>query len=130
MQETVFLEPNNKMDPIIKMRRFVFNFSLYLGALTSIISLLFFDWKVAAGILIGLIMSLIGYQMIERMVITMPHNEKDGESKAKAGYVMRWGFYAFVLALFAWLGFPILAMLVGILCHKASLLMYTYKSNK
>lgn len=124
------MEPNNKMNPLMEMRRFVFNFSLLLGALTSIISLLFFDWKVGAGILIGLTMSLIGYQMIVHMVVSLPNNEKESESKGKSGYTMRWGFYALVLCLFAWLGFPVVAMLIGILCHKVALLMYTYKQNK
>jgi hypothetical protein len=113
------------MDHLKKMNRFIRRTTVGLSAGGSLLALWISGWQACLGVWIGAGTGLIGYQMIISMVGTLSGQE-DGRTKGTAGYAARYVVYALIFGLGSYLHFPVLSMLVGFLCHKASLFIYTY----
>lgn len=119
MQEIVFLAQNNyfKMSRPILVRTFL----LTIGA--SIIGMVLWDWKVFIGIWWGSFMGLIGYRMICSMVRNL--TVEDGKSQGMKSYAFRYMFYMIGMLGLVFLHIPVLAGLVGLMAHKAAILLST-----
>lgn len=83
---------------------------------------------IALGIIIGSLTGLLGFQMILRMSESIL--EDNGENGAYASYLNRYLFYMLVFALSIWRGIHVIALVVGMLVHKASILIYTWRHRK
>ncbi|MCF0259993.1 MAG: ATP synthase subunit I [Erysipelotrichaceae bacterium] len=80
----------------------------------------------AAGALIG----LAGLWMIIAQADSLSSDPASGKKKGAAGYAGRYVFYAVCLFFLTWCGLSPLAMLAGILCSKASLVIYALLHRK
>lgn len=84
---------------------------------------------IGIGICIGALSGLIGFNMIVQMADTI---EYYGNAKAKgsSNYALRYIIYALLFGISVYKGVHILALLVGMLCHKASILLYVFIHRK
>lgn len=113
------------MNELNGMNKKILNYSLGIVAIVCIVSfILFKDWKVVLGLLAGLAIALLGYRMIIAMMLSLRPDEKSGQKQGSLGYVVRYLFYICTFVLLVVLGIPVLALLVGFLCHKAAILLY------
>ena len=113
------------MNELNGMNKKILNYSLGIAAIACIVSfILFKDWKVVLGLLAGLAIALLGYRMIIAMTLSLRPDEKSGQKQGSLGYVVRYLFYICAFVLLVVLGIPVLALLVGFLCHKAAILLY------
>ncbi|MBB5185112.1 small-conductance mechanosensitive channel [Faecalicoccus acidiformans] len=113
------------MNELNGMNKKILNYSLGIVAIACIVSfILFKDWKVVLGLLAGLAIALLGYRMIIAMTLSLRPDEKSGQKQGSLGYVVRYLFYICTFVLLVVLGIPVLALLVGFLCHKAAILLY------
>ena len=113
------------MNELNGMNKKILNNSLGIVAIPCIVSFIFFkDWKVVLGLLAGLAIALLGYRMIIAMTLSLRPDEKSGQKQGSLGYVVRYLFYICTFVLLVVLGIPVLALLVGFLCHKAAILLY------
>lgn len=83
-----------------------------------------------SGILIGSLTGIIGFNMITNMVGRIDSDMPDIKARAIRSYVRRYLLYAVIFALSVIAGANILGLLVGMLLHKASILLYSYKHRK
>lgn len=113
------------MNELNGMNKKILNYSLGIVAIVCIVSfILFKDWKVVLGLLAGLAIALLGYRMIIAMTLSLRPDEESGQKQGSLGYVVRYLFYICTFVLLVVLGIPVLALLVGFLCHKAAILLY------
>ena len=113
------------MNELNGMNKKILNYSLGIVPIVCIVSfILFKDWKVVLGLLAGLAIALLGYRMIIAMTLSLRPDEKSGQKQGSLGYVVRYLFYICTFVLLVVLGIPVLALLVGFLCHKAAILLY------
>ena len=102
--------------------------TLLLCAAGCVICIILFPgaWKQGVmGILIGSLTGIMGFNMIQNMV-----GRIDGESREFRSYTRRYMLYALIFALSAIAGAHIAALLVGMLLHKCSILIYSWKHRK
>lgn len=109
------------------MHRGIIRLTCILSVVVALLSqLLFHDtWKEnALGVLIGAMCGLLGFAMIVRMsACILPEHEEDAFS-AYSSQLTRYLIYGGIFAV-AWLGgVHIIALLIGFLLHKASILIY------
>lgn len=85
--------------------------------------------SVTLGIVIGAMCGLLGYGMIERMC---SHIELYTNAKGKgySAYVKRYALYTLIFAFSVYKGINIFALLVGMLCHKAAIVVYALLHRK
>ncbi len=111
-----------------QMIRQVQLYSFLIMAIALLISLFFWDKSISIGIVIGTLTGLIGFNMIVSMAYRI---EGEGGGKSAAfNYLLRYIMYGCVFALGYMAGANILAMLVGFLCHKAALLVYSKRADR
>lgn len=67
--------------------------------------------------------------MIVRMSESIELYE-DASKAGYAGYLRRYVIYALIFGLSAWRGVNVIALLAGMLCHKASILLYVFLHRK
>lgn len=109
----------------------VYKYSCIIGLIVSLLGgIIFQSVFIGVSILIGTLTGLIGFRMILRMVNTMPADEEAGKKIGQAGYMRRYLFYGLVLGVCAYFGLSVLGILIGLMCHKASLLLYAYLERK
>lgn len=84
---------------------------------------------VTLGIVIGAMCGLMGYGMIERMCSNI---ELYGNAKGRgqSAYVKRYALYTLIFALSVYKGISIFALLTGMLCHKAAIVLYAFLHRK
>lgn len=120
------------MDENVRMCQDIRKITIILCVLASGLSLLIFqgDFEtIGIGIIIGACSGIIGFNMIANLA-----NRFDSFSNVKAktyqSYVRRYALYTLIFALSAYKGVHILALLVGMLCHKASICIYVFLHRK
>lgn len=84
----------------------------------------------ALGVFMGALIGLAGLVMIIWLTMSFTADPGADQKKGALGYTGRYVFYAIALFGLAYLGVPALAMLLGILCSKASLVIYAYQNRK
>lgn len=99
--------------------------SLFVTIPVSITGWILFYFNVFAGIWIGCMCALIGFRMIVKMTKSLNPDEQKAKKQGVFSYTMRYFFYGMILFICAYKGIPVLSVLAGIMCHKASLLIYT-----
>ena len=122
----------NTMNELAQMSSKIIRYTLFYSLVVSIflLFLLSFDILVFIGVWIGCILSLIGFAMIKNMARSIAHEEKAGKRQGYSNYALRYLLYAFVMAVSAYLGISVLAILAGMLCQKAALLTYSFIERK
>lgn len=96
------------------------------------ISLLVFQGRfqsITLGILIGAMCGLLGYGMIERMCSNIETYE-NAKGRGYHAYVGRYALYTLVFALSMYKGVNVFALLVGMMCHKAAIVIYAFMHRK
>lgn len=120
----------NELDTMNKEIRL---YTLIAAVILSLLSFLIFAEQgkaVGIGILIGAFCGLIGFQMIVHSANSLQADTKNPKSKAYRAYLLRYLLYAAVFALAIKEGADTIALLIGILAHKACILIYTYRHRK
>ncbi len=103
--------------------------TLVMTAVLGIGSWLIFPGMVKSitlGIVIGSFTGLFGF----RMIVRMSKSIVAGEGNAYNSYLNRYLIYVAVFALCIYQGVNAFALLVGMLAHKASILIYTWQHRK
>lgn len=111
-----------------QMIRQVQLYSLFIMLVAVLISLFLKDKSITIGIVIGTLTGLIGFNMIVSMAYRI---EKEGGAKqAVFNYLLRYILYGCIFALGYMAGANLIALLVGFLCHKLALLIYSKKAER
>lgn len=84
----------------------------------------------AGGLIWGIVIALAGLLMICTLASSLSPTVKKEKNRAAAGYAVRYGMYALALFIGAFVHFPILMMLAGIMVQKASLFLYALRQRK
>ena len=85
---------------------------------------------IGMGIVVGACTGIMGFNMICRMAENIDGDTLDVKNRAMKSYTRRYLMYVVIFVLSASVGMHILALLVGMLAHKASILIYTMKHRK
>lgn len=105
----------------------------YLMLACAFLSLFLFPGEfktITMGIVIGSFCGLMGFNMIVNMAGNIDGDTQDVKARAMRSYSRRYLLYALVFACSVALGVHILALLVGMLAHKGSILLYTFQHRK
>ncbi len=107
--------------------------TLILTAVLTLMSMMLFPdmmKSVGLGIVIGSLCGLLGFQMILRMSKNIVEGSIYGAGSAYTSYLNRYLIYALIFALSIYRGINVIALAVGMLAHKASILIYTWQHRK
>lgn len=85
--------------------------------------------RIAGGVLVGGCAGLIGFAMIVSMSANIEHVE-NARRKGYMGYITRYALYALIFAVCIYRGINVFAILAGFMCHKASIIVYTFRYRK
>lgn len=116
-----------------KMAMEVRGISAVLMVVLGLLSILLFpnEFKsITMGIVIGTICGLMGFTMICNMAERIDGDTLDVKNRAIRSYTRRYLLYVVIFALSASIGVNLTALLVGMLAHKASILLYTLRHRK
>lgn len=86
--------------------------------------------SIAFGIVIGSFSGLLGFVMIIQMTNSVLEAAQDNSFKAYASQIQRYLIYALIFGASIYCGVNPFALLIGILAHKASILIYTWRHRK
>ena len=120
------------MNETANLKKEIRRISLSLSVAAALVSSVIFKdsfSSIGVGILIGTLSGLIGFNMIVRMSESIELYE-DASKAGYAGYLRRYFIYALIFGLSAWRGVNVIALLAGMLCHKASILLYVFLHRK
>ena len=121
------------MNEVSKMGMEVRLITLMLCALGCVVCLLLFPGAFKEGILgiiIGSLTGLMGFTMIQNMVRRIDGEQADIKAHAFRAYTRRYLLYAVIFALSITAGAHAVALLVGMLLHKCSILIYSWRHRK
>ena len=121
------------MDETRKMMMEIRGITLLMTGIGCVLAALLFPsiWKQAVGgVAIGAFTGLMGFNMISNMVSRIDGEMADMKARAFRSYTRRYLLYAIIFGLSAIAGMPIAALLAGMLLHKLSILMYSWKNRK
>lgn len=121
------------MNELDAMNKEIRVYTLITAVILSILSILVFakqGKEVGVGILIGALCGLIGFQMIVHSANSLQADTENPKGKAYRAYLLRYLLYAVVFALAMKEGANAIAILIGMLAHKACILIYTYRHRK
>lgn len=99
----------------------------------AIASILIFPGEfktISMGIVIGSFTGMMGFTMIVNMAAHVDGDTMDVKAGAFRSYTQRYLIYAVIFAMSASMGVNVIALLAGMLAHKASILIYTWKHRK
>lgn len=116
-----------------KMAMEVRGISAALMVVVGLLSMIFFPGEfksITMGIVIGTICGLMGFNMICNMAERIDGDTLDVKNRATRSYTRRYLLYAIIFALSASVGVNLIALLVGMLVHKLSILFYTLRHRK
>ncbi len=119
------------MNELDRMSKEIRLYTLLLTLVVTLVSILLFPKAgkaVPVGVLIGSLSGMIGFQMILRMASSL--EPQGARMKAYRSYLLRYLIYAAIFAISIAQGVHALALLAGILAHKASFLIYTWRHRK
>lgn len=122
-----------KMDENQQMAREIRLYTAILMLVLAFVSMFLFPGQfksIPMGIVIGSFTGLLGFNMIYKMSNAIGEESVDVKNRAVRSYTQRYVMYAVIFALSASVGANIVALLVGMLAHKASILLYTLKHRK
>lgn len=108
-------------------------YSCVLMLIAVLLSLVFFfeySKEVSIGIIIGTLCGVIGFNMIIKFSEKINGDNVNVSGGAYNAYMRRYLMYAIVIALCAYVGIPLLAVLVGILCNKAAIVLVSFINRK
>ncbi len=117
------------MNDLRYMNKRVIQITLILTLIISVIAGFLFssNWLyVVIGVWIGAAAGLIGFQMIQSMAVSLDTDPENSQKQGRQGYLERYGLYALIFSVAAFLHVPVLAMLAGFMAHKISLFVYAY----
>ena len=104
---------------------------LLMAIAMAAMSLLAQEYKyVPAGVAIGALSGVLGFQKIIAMSERIDGSVTDLKLPAFSEYAKRYVLYLLVFGISAYAGVDILAMLVGFSCHKAAILLYVWMHRK
>ena len=91
-------------------------------------------WKdgfstIGLGIIIGGLCGLLGFSMINKMSADIEH-ASNPKTKGNISYMLRIVIYTLIFALSALRGINLIALLAGMLCHKAAIMLYVFLHRK
>lgn len=113
------------------MNKRIISYSILLSLVVAVIGgFLFYDFFVFIGILIGTLTGLLGYGMIVHMTLSLGIDEKLSKKKGFVNYAIRYMLYAVIFFVSVYFGISVIALLVGFLCHKASIFIYVLVERK
>ena len=111
------------MEEKLDMLKRVGIYSVCITAIAMIISLIFKDKTITLGIGLGCMIGLIGFNMILQWGYSV---EGNGKKSGYMNYLSRYAFYACMFILCCLMGTNVLALLVGFLCHKVAIYVYSF----
>lgn len=111
------------MEEKLDMLKKVGLYSICITIVAMIVSLIFKDKTVTLGIGLGCMIGLIGFNMILQWGYSV---EGNGKKSGHRNFLSRYLFYGCMFVLCYIVGANILAMLVGFLCHKISIYVYSF----
>lgn len=120
------------MDDMTVMNKEIRKLTLILALLLGGISIMVFQGafqSITIGIFIGALSGIIGYNMIVHMSNSIEYYENP-KAKGYSSYVKRYAVYTLIFALSVYKGVNIFALLAGMLCHKAAILIYVFLHRK
>lgn len=121
------------MDEVRKMGMEIRLITLLLCALGCMVCLILFPAAIKEGVLgivIGSLTGLMGFNMIQNMVGRIDNEQADIKLRAFRSYMRRYLLYALIFALSMMAGAHVIALLIGMLLHKCSILLYSWKHRK
>ena len=86
--------------------------------------------RVFIAVWIGCLTGLVGYHKIVQMALNIPTDEAAGKKIGTQEYMKRYLMYGLVLVICQFMGLPILAVLVGLMCNKGAILLYALKEKE
>lgn len=110
------------MENKLKMMKKVGFLSICIMFLVMLLSLFFRDKYITLGIGLGCMIGLIGFNMILQWGYSV---ETGKNTKVGRNFLSRYAFYAIMFGLCYYLGANVLALLVGFICHKAAVFIYS-----
>lgn len=112
-----------------KIKRYTLVFSLFCSIACAMI---FHSQmiQVFIAVWIGCLTGLVGYHKIVQMALNIPTNEAAGKKIGTQEYMKRYLMYGLVLVICQFMGLPILAVLVGLMCNKGAILLYALKEKE
>ena len=111
------------MEEKLDMLKKVGVYSIGITAVAMIISLFFKDKTITLGIGLGCMIGLVGFNMILQWGYSV---EGNGKKAGHQNFLSRYLFYACMFVLCYVVGANILALLIGFLCHKAAIYVYSF----
>ncbi|EOS62112.1 hypothetical protein C815_00124 [Firmicutes bacterium M10-2] len=117
------------MDDLKKLFVQTTKYAVILGILCVCFAFVFFGMPSAIGICVGVVTGQLGLVMIIRFARTIGSQAKANRSGLKQ-YVLRYFMYGIIMVIFAYIGVPVLSVLIGFMCTKGAILMYSQKLRK
>ena len=111
------------MENKLKMMKKVGFISICIMLIVMLLSLFFRDKMITFGVGLGCMIGLIGFNMILQWGYSVETNSK---ASAFKNYLSRYVFYACMFGLSYYFGANILALLVGFMCHKIAIYIYSF----
>ena len=111
------------MENKLRMLKKVGMISIGIAIVVMLISLFFWDKSVTVGIGLGCMIGLIGFNMIVQWGFRV--QEASSVRSAFFGYLLRYFFYGCMFVLSYYMGANLLGLLVGFICHKVSVYIYS-----
>lgn len=121
------------MNELTAMNKEIRFYTLIAAAILSTIGWFAFPVEgkqIAVGVLVGALCGLIGFQMIIQSAGSLEADTKNPKAKAYRAYLLRYLVYAAIFVLAVKSGVNVIALLIGMLAHKACILLYTYRHRK
>lgn len=103
---------------------------MLIAVLLSVV--LFFDnyKEISIGIIIGTLCGIMGFNMIIKFSEKIDGDSVNVSRGSYNSYLRRYLMYTLVLILCAYVQIPVLAVLVGFLCHKGAIVLYSFIHRK
>ena len=117
------------MDNIAKMSKQIGKITFFLSIPASVLVGYFFKLHAFLGVWIGTGIGLLGFGWIVHFCRSISEST-DGKKEGTIQYIGRYLLYGCLLFGFACFKIPVLSMLLGILCHKAAILLYSVRTRK
>ena len=111
------------MEDKLKMMKKVGFISICIMLIVMLLSLFFKDKMITFGVGLGCMIGLIGFNMILQWGYSVEMGKKPRVPK---NFLSRYAFYLIMFGLCYYLGANVLALLVGFMCHKLALFIYSF----
>ena len=110
------------MEEKLDMLKKVGFYSICITIVAMLVSLVFKDKTITLGIGLGCMIGLIGFNMILQWGYSV---ETGKNPRVYRNFLSRYAFYAIMFGLCYYLGANVLALLVGFMCHKLAVFVYS-----